>query len=247
MMWGGCFLLCCLVLRAPRCRLFARYPYFFAYIGSVLGTTVVNLALLPASSKRYYIGYWIGEFVSAVAGFGVTWEIYSHVLAPYRGVRRMARPVVAIALIAATGEALLGIGSDPARALMPVTHVLERNLRVVQALLLLAIVGLIVHYAIPMGRNVRCMLAGYGLYIGCTIIGFALRGQWGQVFEFMGRNQIQQLAWNITSTIWFVGMWSYSENPVPDMSMECDYDRISQNTVRAFGRLRSHVTQSWRV
>jgi hypothetical protein len=246
MLWGGIFWLCCLVLRAQRCGLFARYPYFFGYLGSVLCAVALNLALLPTSSRRYHVGYWIGEFVSAVAGFGVTWEIYSHVLAPYRGVRRMARVLLAIVLVAVVGEALMGLGNAPMKTLMPITLELERNLRVVQALLLLAVVGLIVHYAIPMGRNIRYMLAGYGLYIGCAVIGFGLRAQWGQVFE-IGRYQVQQVAWNITSMIWFAGMWSYSENPVPDMSLECDYDRISQDTVRALGRLRSHVTQSWRV
>jgi hypothetical protein len=47
--------------------------------------------------------------------------------------------------------------------------------------------------------------------------------------------------------MWAVGMWSYSPNPAPDNSLECDYDRISEHTIRALGQLRNHLIHSWRA
>jgi hypothetical protein len=246
MWWAGQFPLLCLVYRAVRRGLFREYPYFFGYLSSVLCATAVRIYLLPTTSQTYFVGFWISEFVSAVAGFGVTWEIYSHVLAPYRGVRRMARSGLGFLLVAVFAEATVGSTTDRAGALVAATVELERNLRVVQALLLLAMTGLIVHYALAIGRNIRFILIGYGLYIGCAVISLSMRAQGGEAFSAPWQS-IQKLAWDVTAVIWCVGLWSYSGNPVPDTSLECDYDHISQNTIRALGRLRSHVTQSWRV
>jgi hypothetical protein len=244
--WVGNLMIAFLLYRAWIEKLFARYPYFFGYLGLVGCTEVVRLYLRAQTSERTFaIGYWVSEFLTAIVGFGVTWQIYATILARYGGVRRMARAVLGVFFALVVAKALVELTGSPIQNFVPTTVELERNLRFVQALLLMAIAALVVRYSVPMGRNIRSMLVGYGFYIGCAVIALSLRSQFGVPFE-QTRTLIQRLAYLTALTVWCAGLWSYAPNPVPDTLIEVDYDRISAQTSRAFGRLREHVIQSWR-
>src|ERR1700674_1297816 len=235
--WATNLMLVLLLFRAWRGRLFGRFPYFYGYIGCVFCSTLLRLYLWTADPQGYRLGYWISESISVVFGFGVTWEIYAHILAPYRGVGKMARTILGILLTAVLAKATVELWGDPVRRLGPTTAELEGNMRVVQALLLLALLGLIVQYAVPMGRNISSMLVGYAFYIGCSAVTLSLHSRLaGGFLEFL--NLSQRAAYTVTLAVWGAGMWSYSRNPAPDQAMECDYDRVSQHTIRALGQLR---------
>jgi hypothetical protein len=184
------------------------------------------------------------EFVTALLGFGVTWEIYRQTLLPYDGVRRMARIVFFLIFTVVVVNALYEFSGSPLASLAPTTLELERTLRAIQALLLLVVVGLVVYYSIPLGRNVRSMLTGYGLMVGSGVITFTL----ASVFSHVDWTWVAvplQLEYCVTLVIWCVGMWSYAPNPNLEMALERDYERISAHTAKAFGRLRDHLLESW--
>jgi hypothetical protein len=249
---GAIWLVCDLMLvwllgRAWRVKILTRYPFFFGYVGFVLCMDLVRLYLeLKTSPRAYEIGYWISEFFDALAGFGVTWQIYATILAPYGGVRRMARAVLSVFFALVLAKALVELTGNPLHNLGPTTVELERNLRFVQALLLMLMATLVVHYALPMGRNARSMLAGYAFYVGCMVIALSLRSQWGDGFQ-RSKDLVDRLGYITALLVWCGGMWSYSRDPAPEALIETDYDQISAQTSRAFGRLRQHVTQSWRI
>jgi len=147
--------------RAWKSKLFAKYPFFFGYISLVLCSESVRFFLLVVASKKTYgIGFWITESSARLAVLLLTWEVYVQILAPYQGLRRMTKAVVSLVLALVVAKALVELGGSPLRNLGPTTVELERNLRAVQALLLLAIVGIVMHYAVPMGRNVQSIADG---------------------------------------------------------------------------------------
>ena len=97
--WWACNLaLALILLRAWRGRFFGRYPYFYGYVACVFCVSLLRFYLWTVFPQAYRPGYWISEALSVVAGFGVTWEIYAHVLAPYHGVNRMARSILGVLL-----------------------------------------------------------------------------------------------------------------------------------------------------
>ena len=244
--WVGNLMLALILLRAWTGRLFARYPYFFGYVLCVFCSSMLRVYVWTAFPQAYRLWYWISEAIGVVAGFGVTWEIYAHVLAPYHGVNRMARSILGVLLGLVLSRAFVELWRDPLKSLGPTTAELEGNLRVVQALLLLAILGLIVQYAVPMGRNIRLMLMGYGFYIVCGAVTLSLHSRLG---ESSGNvlGLVNRLGYSVTLAAWVGGMWSYSPEPAPDNSLECDYDRVSEHTIRALGQLRNHLIHSWRA
>ena len=207
---------------------------------------MLTRAYARSVSLGFYAGaYWITELICAVVAFGVTWEIYSQILRPYRGVRRMARTVSFLLLAMVLGRASVELWGASTTLRVSTTLEVEQLMRVLQALLLLGILGLIVHYRLPLGRNIRALLGGYGFYVLCIVVTLTLRLQSTKALHSFA-DGMQRIAWCTTLGIWCVGMWSYSPNPQPDTSLEYDYERISKQTTRALGQLRSHLIHSWR-
>lgn len=226
-------------------HLLTRYPFFSVYLAAVLCRSPLLLSLRPVTSDGYRAGYWISEFVCAALAFGVTWEIYARTLAPYPGVRRMARTLMSILLAVMGAKALVEICGSPLHSMGATVLEFERDLRLVQMLLLLGLVGLVAHYALPMGSNVLSILVGYGLYLGVRVVLLTLLAYTGLIYN-AAVSLILQAGWNFAVVIWCVGMWSDSAVPAPDLRLECDYERASERTMRAMGQLRTHLVHSWR-
>ncbi|MBZ5580534.1 MAG: hypothetical protein LAP40_28630 [Acidobacteriia bacterium] len=234
-----------LICRARQGSYWGEYPYYFTYLTCVLASDLIRLLVRVAYARAYGQEYWISEFITAIIGFGVAWEVYDHVFSRFRGAKRMARSVLSILLIAIVMNAFVKLAGDPLNRLVPTTQDLLRNIRVAQVFLLVALLSLIVHYRLPMGRNVRYLLVGYGLYIGIHMVTLTLPS------EFLtaegGGDALAGLEYCVTLCIWCVGMWSYHPDPTPGFSLELDYERVSRQTTRAFGRLRDYLTDSWRA
>src|SRR5579863_9198816 len=174
-LWLACMALEGVILvRALVTEWFKKYPFFFAYLACVFIQDVFLLSVYLFNFKYYTPLYWYAEFFSLAIGCAVSWEIFRLVLGRYPGAGRMARNVLLLALIIAItkalGNALSGGLSWPSTAVE-----LERNLRAVQAVSLSVLALLSVCYVVPIGRNVKGILMGYGLFIATSVVTLALR------------------------------------------------------------------------
>jgi len=248
LLWPFSYLMILLLLyRAWRNGFQGRYPLFCVYLVAISLSSVMRTGLrLYGTTQSYSIGYWASEFATAFVGFGVIWEIYRHAFLAYKGVRRLARILLCGLTAIVFLNTAVALGADPVHRLGPTTLELIRNLQIVQALFLLGLGLLMTLYDVPLNRNVRAMLSGYGVYVGSMIITRTVQSVWGSI-NSPWWTVPRQLAYCVTLFAWCVGMWSYSRNPVPDMRLELDYQRISGQTLRAFGQLREHLIQSWRA
>src|SRR5579864_8552499 len=186
-LWAfGDLTLLVLVYRARKSRLLGRYRYFYAYLLSILCSQVIKIYMVLAHQNRGVVlaSWWVLEFVTAMAGFGVTWEVYRQTLSCYEGVRRMARTVLTGLFATLLLRAIVELSDNPIKNLGPTTLELDRNLRVVQALLLLAVVSLIVYYSIPLGRNLWSILIGYGLLVATSVITLTLGAQFAHLSDW---------------------------------------------------------------
>jgi hypothetical protein len=243
--WAGLVLLLILMCRMAQTGLLVRYPFFSAYIVVVLAGSCVLFALQPTTSKKYWVTYWVLEFLTAAVSFGIAWEGYNEALAQYPGVRRMARCLLSLLFAIVGSKMAVALWGDPLRNLPAAIGEFERDLRVLLALSLLAFVGLVVHYAIRLGRNVLFLLVGYGFYLGVRVATLNFLFQPGPA-SAPWLSLVLQSAWNVTVLVWIVGMWSDVPAWLPDPPLEINYDRASRQTIRAFDELRHHVVDSWR-
>jgi len=226
-------------------KLTARFPLFSLYLAVVCSSSVVLLFFLPANTHRYLVAFWVQEFVTAALSFGMFWEVYNEAFAPYPGLRKMARTVLFMLFLAVALRAGLSLWWNPLRTMAAVITEFEYGLRTLQALLLLALLGLVVHYALPLGRNARSLAIGYGLYLGARMVTLNPFFQ-GGIYSQVWAGLLAQIAWDVATVIWCVGMWSPSATRLPVKSLQCDYERTSRQTIRALGQIRSHLVHSWR-
>ena len=60
---------------------------------------------------------------------------------------------------------------------------IERDVRTVQAIFLFMILAVISYYRIPIGKNLKGMISGYGLYIVTSLFTLAIRAYAGPRFN----------------------------------------------------------------
>jgi hypothetical protein len=186
---------------------FLRYKAFSAYVCCVLIQDMLFLGIYFLRFKDYGWSYWWGELFSVALGVGVTWEIFGLILGPYPGAGRMARSLLAVVIVMTFSANLADAWSGQLLSSGTVIE-LERNLRVTQALSLLVLAALAAYYKIPIGRNAKGMFAGYGIFIGTSVITLTLRWSLGESFQ-RAWVSAQPLCCILTLAIWSAFLWNY--------------------------------------
>lgn len=240
--WGGLAVTGLLLQRALRGFFFLKYPLFYFYLSHVLVLSLVRFYFYVFKPNAYQIFYWDTQFLSVAVGYCVLWEIYSQALADYAGARRMAQQVLLAVFIAVVAKFLSDIFNG---TWSQGEASLERNFRIVQAMFLLAIVGLLAYYAIPIGRNLKGIILGYGFFVGTSVINLTLRFHLGETFQLWWQ-YLQSMAYFTTLLVWSAALWSYHPNPKPEreIAIERDYEILSTQTARALAKARSYILRA---
>jgi hypothetical protein len=242
MSWFGITLLGTLLYRAIRGHFLSEYPYFYFYVAFVFSQSVVRFSVARISPELYANVYWSTEFLSAIVGCLVIWEIYSRTLTPYPGVSRFSRSMILIAITAVLAKLFLTHANNPMAVFFQSTTELDRNLRSIQAIFLVFIVALLYHYSIPLGRNMLGIISGYTFFVAVSVIGLAVR------FLLTRELQLQPISYDLAMVFWCITLWYYEPNPQPatETGLETDYHAISTATARAFSQARSYLLKSVR-
>jgi len=235
-----------LVVRALASGWFKKYPFFFAYVMSVFLQDVFFLAVYRFRFRDYTPFYWWAEFFSVLIGCAVSWEIFRLVLGRYPGAGRMARNVLLFALIMVIvkglAESLRGEISWPSTAVE-----LERNLRVIQAVSLIVLAMLSFYYVIPLGRNVKGIFAGYGLFIATIVLVLTLRASVGNTFQ-ASWVFLQPLCYTAVLVLWCQSLWRYEPATALESqsSIEEDYRSLALATQKGLHQTRAFLGKSMR-
>ncbi len=248
--WGiGIIFQLLILIRSFRATVLAKYAFFYAYVFSTLVGAILGYILWMVSPTSYGKSYWTLQFITLLVGCGIILEIFKHVLAPYPGAERFATAVglltFGLVFCFAFAYQILGISQSSPRG---TAIELERDVRTVQAIFLFGIFAVISYYRIPIGKNLKGMIGGYGLYIGTSLVSLAFRSYAGRAFE-AAWNVIQPSSYDLSLLIWLIALWSYHPNPVPDAAihLEEDYEALAARTRRALGAVRSRLAKVGRT
>lgn len=245
-MWWACILAEGLVVfRAFPAKLLPKYPFFYTYAASVLVCDVLLYTVYTFSPVKYPAWVRGTEFLNILLGCGIILEIFKHVLSPYAGAERFAR-IAGVAVFAAIFCFGVFYPMAPGTIQAPSTYVeLKRNLLTAQAILFFAVLAVISYYRTAMGKNVKGMILGYGMWLGANIMTLELRSYIGPRFHD-ALNVIQPLFYLASLIIWAVALWSYDQNPVFDSSTpaEIDHETVVATTRSAMEAMRSHISKA---
>jgi hypothetical protein len=234
-----------LLILGLRSRLLAAYPLFYSYLATVAFCQLIRIAIINHYKSYYLPVYWYTQFACVALGFGILWEIYGVVFRHFPGTARMARFLVSFALAVVLVNTLIQITITQAAGLSSVIN-LEKDMRLVQAVLLALGIVLVMHYEIPLGKNAAGILYGYGAFVITSILLLSLREHLGSAFYAWWVSG-QALSYRVTLAVWFFTLHSYYPAPAVAASpaMADDYYRLARNTRRSLSKLRSSLGKAF--
>jgi hypothetical protein len=236
-----------ILIRAVRSGMLTKFPYFYAYILCVCGVSLALYVGYALSHGFYNRWYWPTQFATLVAGCGLVLEVVRHAFEFYPGAERVAR----LACLGIFGATFCYVGFKLARRveLTPatVTVELERDLRVIEALLLVTILTIVFYYGITLGRNLVGLIVGFGAYVGVSLMTLAVRAYMGHSFN-AAWVILQSGAYLFSLMVWMVALWSYSPQPVPThrSRLDGDYEVLAGATREILNSLRSYFKRTAR-
>jgi len=234
---GSILLECLLLVRGFQNKMLSRYPIFYTYIAVVLVETIVLTPLyFFRSQSQYEFLYWIALFFAVIVGSLIVLEIYRIALRGYPGTSRMARNALFFIFALATAKALVYNADGTLAWLRHVPAELERHLRIVQAFAIVAIVAVLLIYIIPINRNLKGILLGYSLFVGCSVVDLSLLSYFGKSFDRIWLI-VQPFSYCFFLLIWVVALWSAAPEPVAAAPSETNYTNLSSGTSRELAKL----------
>lgn len=242
--WSSNALEVLLLVRAFRGRLVTHYPIFYGYLIFVLSQSPLRFYFYRWEPRLYSPVYWTTEFLAVVAGCAVMFEICRVSLKAYPGTARLARNLLAIGFVLACTNAAVAASNDAHRWIATCVN-LERDVRIVQALTILALVALFLLYAIPFGRNLRGILIGYGLFIGLSVIQLAFVSVMGNMSSKI-LTYLHPVSYAIALIVWVGHLWAYRPNPEPQktVALEQQYARIAAATRYRLREARGYLEKA---
>jgi len=124
---------------------------------------------------------------------------------------------------------------------------MERDLRIVQSALLLGLVDLLSYYAVPIGKNLKGMILGFGIFLGTSLVNLTARSYFGDAFQ-KAWTYIQPLSYLVMLAVWVAALWSYA--PAPETAagsrLETSYQTLLSATRRRFASTRTRVARAIR-
>jgi hypothetical protein len=240
----GIFLEGLLLFRSWRARHFLKFPFFFSYVGFVLVQSVIRYCVNKFYPAQYANFYWCTEFVGVVAGCAVVLDFYRIALAEFLGVAKLARSVLLSAFVATFVRVLLTSGQGTFSWSPIQTILLARDVRFVAIVAIFSLLVLVLYYAIPLGRNLRGMILGYGLFLGISVINLSFFGRFGEEVQTVA-SFIQTSAYLLALFLWTISLWCYSpRRAAARKPLNHSYLQIFGETQERLARTRSEVRDS---
>lgn len=240
------FLEALLLYRGFKGQTLLKFRLFYSYVSFVLIDELVRFVAYrsPASYVRVY---WATQFLSLFVGCTIIFEIYRVGLKAFPGTARMARNLLFFVFAMVFAKAIVNVLNGASLLSMDSNLLLERNLRIAQSCALIALVVVFIFYAIPLSRNLRGILFGYGIFLGCSIIQLTIMDRFPEKIQAVWF-YMQPVSYLIVLTVWAAALWNCSPEPVIDrrIRLEEDYRVLREATLRRFQRSRDALDKAVR-
>jgi hypothetical protein len=237
-----------LLVRAVQGKFLKHYRFFYLYLGVVF---MRDLSLLPVYylwPEFYGYAYWGSEFFSVLVGCGLVWEVYKVAFARYPGAACMARNVLPFLFVFAITRVFVKAWNSPNWIPGRTTLETERDLRIVQMALLIGLVAIFAYYAIPLGRNLKGIICGYGLFLVTSVVNLSLRDYLGDSFQRLAQ-YIQAVSYLLVLLVWCRTLWVYAPVPEPGFEphLEVDYQSLVRTTREKLSLARTYLVRGMRT
>jgi hypothetical protein len=239
--WVGNAAEALLLLRLISEKLYKKYPAFYFYLGTVLLLQLFRFSIFVFYPVAFPWFYWYTQFLPVIVGYAVILEIFKQGLKSSPGAARMARTVLWGVLGTVIFKVVVDALSNPTWSIVTSFTGFERNLRTVQALLILVLIAVLTLYSVPNSRNLKGIIFGYGLYICASVMSLAFGSLPGNA-TLPGWRHVQPIAYLAALLIWISTLWSLQPDPETEAepTIERDYRLVAEQTSKVLSKVRSY-------
>jgi len=203
----------CILWRLVRTALWHEFPYFSFYVAYVFVVTLFLFAIETFQPRWYRALFWGDEIISIPLRFLVIWEVFRHIFPKGSALRRtVSRGFIAVAL----ALLVFAVGSFWSYETYTEFHViipaLDRSFGFAQAVMILSILFAAGYFGLPLGRNLRGLAVGFGVYASIVTANNAmidlLKQSYLPYWTFLSA-----ASFVLTLGIWSWAVWIQAPNP----------------------------------
>jgi hypothetical protein len=228
-----------LLWRGVSLRSFSRFPFFYFYIAFVLVQSLYLFSVLHWHEASYAQAYWGMCALALVVGSLVIFEVYRIGLRRFPGTAKMARNLLYLVFALTIAKVLANQWNGRVWGLAQTTADLQRDLRIVQACSLLALVAALLLYRVPVGRHLKGIITGYGLFVVSSVVQLSLLSYLGASFQKIWY-YLQPVSYLVFLTIWTATLWSPVVEEAPEAAElpPGGYSRLARKTEEDLEKIR---------
>jgi len=208
---GGIALQAALAVVIVSKKVWARFPFFAAYLLTNLGFNgllyLVNA--LHAPRYVYFYCYWITQAITLMLGLATVFEVFTSLLVSYPRLRKLALRVCRYTLLALGLFGVLVIIFRPQGETTPNAPLfaLEEAVRIGEVGLVVLLFVFAGIFRLPWRRSAFGIALGIGLYAGVQLIAVALQSYAGQRASYIP-SIASMLAFDLSLLIWMASLLS---------------------------------------
>lgn len=200
-----------LVWRLSRHRLWVRYPYLSVFVLYSLARDITILSMHLRGSGLYAAAFWGTALVYLFLQFSLTWEFFRGVFPQRSPIHDIAWKVLMFVGLCTFPPILLlswsQMSSLPSHFAY-LSPLVTQYMTLWQVLILLAPLAVARYYGVVLGRNMRGLALGFGIYACIASMNFAT------VQAFHGFAPywrfVEPLSFICTIVIWLWAFWIYA-------------------------------------
>ncbi len=144
--------------------LYKIYVYFFCYLAVELLQLLIPV-FVPLDGRMYRDSYVVSQAVVICFSALVVLELYSSVFRSLPGIGNISRHYIKVTLVLAVLVSLLPLGLEKTpNTVTGYLFIFQRPIMTSLLVFILLIMGFLVYFPVPLGRNVLVYLLGYAVY-----------------------------------------------------------------------------------
>jgi hypothetical protein len=211
--------------------LLRRFPLFYLYLGTILAIEAARFVCYQFAPAHYRGLYWNSEVLAITVSYGVLIEILRSSLQHHHGMARLVQKSLLVVWVLCSSFAATDLLHGGLASVPRAVQELGRDLRYVEAAMLVVLLWFFGRYRISLGRNVLGMLLGYSFYFSLNVVGLALMSS--PVSEAAAAmRKLLPMAYVATLAIWGVSLWSLAPEPAqPSIeALNNEYEILARRT-----------------
>jgi hypothetical protein len=202
---GGIVLQIFLVAAVVARRVERRFPWFATYVLANLAISGVLYVVgsLYSTGTAYFYYYWVTQGIIFLLSLAALFEVFTHLLASYPGLKRLAHLVFRCAILVLTifGSAVIIAHSRGGTPNAPFV-VLETGVRIGQVGLVFLLFGFAGVFGLHWRHSSFGIAMGFGFYAGVQLIALAVHSYKSSIAAGHIFSLATLLAFDISLLIW---------------------------------------------